>query len=730
MTAKATWFKRPRVEQDLPESPTKRRKTGHQPGKPAGPEGPSDTPDTVMFVPKTRGGVLVNLLKAKERELKPYMNSKVRIEEEAGTKLVHILTKADPFRGPCGRIKCTICPRNQKMAGKCYSRNVTYTSTCMICKARGVVSKYVGETSRSLLERDLEHHADALGKKANSHRRTHLETTHPEMSGQDPNNLFQVEIVKSHRSSFQRLVHEALEIRRGGSSLLNSKEEYCRNLLPNLQMEEVRNQTNKMKGEMVPTIAPWYMDKEVDKIDRKNRQPEALGNHPKRMKITSSRARNDDKKDDVDDDEARDEPQNDDAGQAKEGQDKIHDGDHHGDAGPTGQTGDGVGVLGLHQRGDDKEKCGEEGQDEGQVFDIDVEGAEVRPLGHHHDGDDKEKGEEQVPEVVVDGEQEHHDSPTGQAEEGQDKLQDGDHHGDAGPTDQVGDEVGVLGLHHEDQDVGQVWSVDVDGDGDDKDKGEGQVPEVGVDGEQEHHDSPTGPAEGGQDKLQDGDHHGDAGPTGQVGDEVGVLGLHHEDQDVGQVCSVVVDGAEPDHHGDEGPAGQVRCEVGALGLHHDEDDKVKGDEQDQVEMRTEVGDHQVEEAGPTGQSEGGDQQDEVGPTDRVKSVGHIDDEVTHEDDDDDRKDGQTGSNITVNGNVRSGQKSIMDILRQPKRFQNNRISKSSKKRSKAEVAKLNNPSQLSIQEFCRKQEGKFRSGGGGGGISKHQYSNLINYAFS
>ena len=56
LTAKSTWFKRPRVEQELPESPTKRRRTGPQTRKEAGPECPSNTPDTVMFVPKTRGG--------------------------------------------------------------------------------------------------------------------------------------------------------------------------------------------------------------------------------------------------------------------------------------------------------------------------------------------------------------------------------------------------------------------------------------------------------------------------------------------------------------------------------------------------------------------------------------------------------------------------------------------------------------------------------------------------
>ena len=198
LTAKSTWFKRPRVEQELPESPTKRRRTGTQQRGETGSEYPIKTPDTVMFVPKTRGGTLASLLKTQEKELSPYINNSVRIMEEAGSKLVHVLTKADPFKGPCERAKCSICPGNDKMAGKCYTRNVTYTSSCMICKSRGVVSKYIGETSRSLLERELEHRADALGKKSTSHRRIHLETTHPELTGRDPNSLFQGEITKTH----------------------------------------------------------------------------------------------------------------------------------------------------------------------------------------------------------------------------------------------------------------------------------------------------------------------------------------------------------------------------------------------------------------------------------------------------------------------------------------------------------------------------------------------------
>ena len=87
LTAKATWFKRPRTEQDLPNtqecptsSPPKRMRTHvSQPGATTG-----RVPDTVMFVPKTRGGALATNLKIREKELSPYLNTNMRIMEEGG----------------------------------------------------------------------------------------------------------------------------------------------------------------------------------------------------------------------------------------------------------------------------------------------------------------------------------------------------------------------------------------------------------------------------------------------------------------------------------------------------------------------------------------------------------------------------------------------------------------------------------------------------------------------
>ena len=74
----------------------------------------------------------------------------------------------------------------------------------------------------------------------------------------DPKTLpsipFQSEVIKQHRSALDRLVHEAVLIRKGGNSLLNLKEEYSGSTLPTLRVEgfkkksEVSN-TNSTTGE-------------------------------------------------------------------------------------------------------------------------------------------------------------------------------------------------------------------------------------------------------------------------------------------------------------------------------------------------------------------------------------------------------------------------------------------------------------------------------------------------
>ena len=82
-----------------------------------------------------------------------------------------MLCKKNPFTGlPCGREKCLSC-RDEKTAGKCRKRNITYMMTCDSCYRKegkeevtdtGVAkaqetATYVGETYRSSYERGKEH---------------------------------------------------------------------------------------------------------------------------------------------------------------------------------------------------------------------------------------------------------------------------------------------------------------------------------------------------------------------------------------------------------------------------------------------------------------------------------------------------------------------------------------------------------------------------------------------
>ena len=162
----------------------------------------------------------------------------VRLVEESGQQLRSILCKADPWSGTsCRRPQCTTCPGEERARGKCRDRNLVYMNTCKECKKMERTSRYIGETNRSLWERNLEHQADALNPAKKSHIRDHVTTHHPQML-QNMLEVFSITVIKPTRSALQRQVREAVEIARDRSYiLLNSKEEYNRCLVPTIVME-------------------------------------------------------------------------------------------------------------------------------------------------------------------------------------------------------------------------------------------------------------------------------------------------------------------------------------------------------------------------------------------------------------------------------------------------------------------------------------------------------------
>ena len=129
----------------------------------------------------------------------------------------------------------------------CTRSSVVYESICMVCNPsaknkgelkevkEGAPSLYVGESSRSIQERAVEHWGAARRGEKESHMCKHQALEHP---GEQPQFLFK--IVSTHRTALNRQIREAVRIRRRGGAgmILNSKSEFNRCFIPRLVVEK------------------------------------------------------------------------------------------------------------------------------------------------------------------------------------------------------------------------------------------------------------------------------------------------------------------------------------------------------------------------------------------------------------------------------------------------------------------------------------------------------------
>ena len=141
---------------------------------------------TVMFIPSTRGGVLLRLMQDNEERLAPITQFRIRYLEAGGRKLGEFFS-TDLGRGlHCGRQECHCCNTGGENRPNCKSQSILYESVCELCKDEDTTSTeepsnpegemktgkecgkvdsrrgvYYGETSRSLHERSQEHLKDA-----------------------------------------------------------------------------------------------------------------------------------------------------------------------------------------------------------------------------------------------------------------------------------------------------------------------------------------------------------------------------------------------------------------------------------------------------------------------------------------------------------------------------------------------------------------------------------------
>ena len=126
----------------------------------------------------------------------------MKIVERTGSNLKGLFSQSNLWDGaPCGRENCVTCTQGAEMLPPCKRKSLVYENVCSICN-EGAGSKkelekvdplipsiYVGETSRTVQERALEHWADTRGssKGVEGSHMTCLNTWNSTMEGGDQN---------------------------------------------------------------------------------------------------------------------------------------------------------------------------------------------------------------------------------------------------------------------------------------------------------------------------------------------------------------------------------------------------------------------------------------------------------------------------------------------------------------------------------------------------------------
>ena len=115
--------------------------------------------EALMFVPCTPGGKLARSLQTEDDVFaKLHHVSRVKFIERGGIKVKDILGRKDPWAPKsCGRQDCMVCLSTIKKEGvptTCFQENVCYLISCDLCRSKGVVVNYYGEsTSKGVIIR-------------------------------------------------------------------------------------------------------------------------------------------------------------------------------------------------------------------------------------------------------------------------------------------------------------------------------------------------------------------------------------------------------------------------------------------------------------------------------------------------------------------------------------------------------------------------------------------------
>ena len=177
----------------------------------------------VMFVEPTPGGNLVKELRNIEEKYKISNEKRIKFVEKSGRKLVDKIRIADPFRENCKDSECLACKSATKFKN-CRKTNIGYSIQCKLCKSRGIIRSYEGESGRNLYRRSKEHSRQLKTGNKNSVLMRHINQEH---STEANDVSFSAEVTGTFKKPLQRILNEGLRIKwRKQEELLNSKNEY------------------------------------------------------------------------------------------------------------------------------------------------------------------------------------------------------------------------------------------------------------------------------------------------------------------------------------------------------------------------------------------------------------------------------------------------------------------------------------------------------------------------
>ena len=124
----------------------------------------------------------------------------------------HLVRSAlEPRKCPTNKQRCHTCRCG--LENKCLSKNVVYKITCKSCHSDGSPHFYIGESKRPIRYRFNEHLGDARLRRLDTPLGEHVLELHRDMSSEEVNNAFRIEILSADRDVPEVKIDESIHIR-------------------------------------------------------------------------------------------------------------------------------------------------------------------------------------------------------------------------------------------------------------------------------------------------------------------------------------------------------------------------------------------------------------------------------------------------------------------------------------------------------------------------------------